>query len=184
MEIRKADVKFSPDGILQGDPVSVSVKYYRDAKLFYQKEDQCLHDDTVMYEVYHYTRANGTYPGHLSWGLTVLQPVTVCGECNMTRGHVHTDKECTEVYLGIAGQGLLLLMDEDGKTWAEQVEPGSVHYIPGNLAHRLINTGEAVLKVAACWPTTAGHDYGRIERQPFGFRVFLESSKTGTVIGI
>ena len=70
-----------------------------------------------------------------------MEPVTIHGECNMTRGHFHMDWDCAEFYFGISGTGLLLLMDEDGKAWAERVAPGSLHHIDGHLAHRLINTG-------------------------------------------
>ena len=172
MQIRKAAVRYRPDGPQCSKLAGSSAKYYRDAKGFYQREDEKLKDDTIMYEVFHYTQEDDACLGHLSWGLTVMQPVTVCGECNMTRGHFHSNAECAEIYCGVDGHGLLLLMDENGKTWAEQVEPGTVHYIKGNLAHRLVNTGEEILKVAACWPTAAGHDYGRVERQPFAYRIF------------
>jgi glucose-6-phosphate isomerase len=40
------------------------------------------------------------------------------------------------------------------------------------LAHRLINTGDEDLKVACCWPTTAGHDYARVEAMPFPQRAY------------
>ena len=33
--------------------------------------------------------------------------------------------------------------------------PGSVHYIPGNTAHRLINTGEEILSVSTCWQSVS-----------------------------
>lgn len=177
MKISEAKVRFSADGLLQGESVAVSVKRYRDAKLFYQKEDDSLSDDTVMYEVYQYAPEADMDPGHLNWGLTVMQPVTAGGECNMTRGHFHQDTRCAEIYCGVSGQGLLLLMDEQGKTWAEQVEPGTVHYIQGRLAHRLVNTGDDVFKVAACWPEAAGHDYERIEKLPFAFRIFKKENR-------
>lgn len=56
------------------------------------------------------------------------------------------------------GHGLLM-MTENGETQLEAVVPGSVHYIPGNTAHRLINTGTGMLSVLACWQTESGHDY-------------------------
>ena len=39
---------------------------------------------------------------------------------------------------------------------------------------RLINTGEKPMKIGACWPCDAGHDYAAVERQPFGYRVYKE----------
>ncbi|MCB6313949.1 cupin domain-containing protein, partial [Gordonibacter pamelaeae] len=85
----------------------------------------------------------------------MLYPVLVNGECNMTRGHWHENRECVEFYFCLSGEGLLMLMDEDGTTWAEKTYPGSLHHIDGHLAHRLINTGEEPMKIGACWPCDA-----------------------------
>ena len=52
----------------------------------------------------------------------------------MTRGHWHENRECVEFYFCIAGEGLLMLMDEDGTTWAEKTYPGTLHHIDGHLA--------------------------------------------------
>lgn len=89
----------------------------------------------------------------------------------MTKGHFHENKDCVEFYFGIQGEGLLLLMDESGYTWAEKVFEGSLHHIDGHVAHRLVNIGEIDLKVGACWPTSAGHDYVAIEEKAFGYRI-------------
>ena len=115
--------------------------------------------------------------GNLNWGLTVLKPVYSHNECNMTKGHFHVNKDCAEIYFGIAGVGLLLLMDEEGHTWAEKVYEGSLHHIDGRIAHRLVNTGDEDLKVGACWPTSAGHDYHAIEKREFGYRVYKRNGQ-------
>ena len=67
-----------------GKEVTVSTKLYKDAKDFYESVDESLHDDTVMYEVY--SVSSQSEPGKLNWGLTVMHPVKVNGECNITRG--------------------------------------------------------------------------------------------------
>ena len=70
------------------------------------------------------------------------------------------------------------MMDEKGECFGEEVFPGSLHYIDGRYAHRLINTStDEDLKVGACWPVTAGHDYAATEKQPFTVRVFLENGE-------
>lgn len=89
----------------------------------------------------------------------------------MTRGHFHQDRDCAEFYFGVEGEGLLLLMDSEGEVWAEKIFKGSLHHIDGSLAHRVVNTGDVQLKVGACWPTTAGHDYDAIEAHEFPCRV-------------
>ncbi|MDI3312094.1 MAG: glucose-6-phosphate isomerase family protein, partial [Thermoanaerobacterium sp.] len=102
-------------------------------------------------------------------------------ECNMTRGHFHQDKNCAEYYFCVEGEGLLLLMNDNSEMWAEKVYPGSVHYIDGKYAHRLVNIGDTVLKVGACWPTTAGHDYDAIEKNEFPYRVYKRNGKVELV---
>ena len=51
--------------------------------------------------------------------------------------------------------------------------PGTVHYVPGNVAHRVVNTGDEPLVFLAIWPSDAGHDYARIRTTGFGKRVVL-----------
>jgi glucose-6-phosphate isomerase len=66
------------------------------------------------------------------------------------------------------GEGMLILMNEDRtQTWAERMEPGSVHYINGYTAHRTANTGSGILSFGACWPSDAGHDYDTISEHGF-----------------
>lgn len=170
MEITDAKIYHDLDcGIIEGKDVVKSVKYYKDAKSFYASEDESLDDDTIMYEVYAFTNSEKSC---LNYGLTVMQPVKVNGEYNMTRGHFHLDTTKDEIYIGLEGEGLLLYMDENGKCFSEKVKRGSVHYIDGKLAHRLINTGDKVMKVQCFWPSDAGHDYKRVEKMPFSERVF------------
>ena len=89
----------------------------------------------------------------------------------MTKGHFHASRDRTEFYMGVAGTGALILMDETGRTWCEQMNPGSVHAIPGRVAHRVANVGSAQLAFVACWPADAGHDYEAILKTGFGGRL-------------
>lgn len=159
---------FIPNGVIEGQSVDHSIKKYEAVSSLYKNKRE---DNPIVYEVYSYSQGEDKL-GNLNWGLTVLKPILSQGECNMTKGHFHTIKDCAEFYFGISGQGLLLLMDETGYTWAEKVYPGSLHYIDGKYAHRLVNTGEVDMKVGACWPTSAGHDYQSVENREFGYRIF------------
>ncbi|MFD3155970.1 glucose-6-phosphate isomerase family protein [Haloimpatiens sp. FM7330] len=162
-----------PEGILEGDEVKHYKKYLKDVKNLYKYEDEELNDSgTIMYEVHSYGKGDEDKKGNLFWGLTVMNPVYIKDECNMTRGHFHEDLNCAEFYFGLQGEGLLLLMNKDGEMWAEKISKGSLHHIDGELAHRIINTGNEVLKVGACWPTVSGHDYKSIEDKEFPYRVF------------
>lgn len=167
-------------GVISGEAVKTGTKRLRDIAGAY-KDARGVEDlDRVMYEVYSFENGEPGRPGNLYWGLTVMYPELVNGECNFTRGHVHADQSCAEIYFGLSGEGLLLLMDGE-KLWAEKVRRNSLHYIDGRWAHRLVNTGDETFKVGACWPVTAGHDYRWVEDHPFPVRVY---KKNGEIICI
>ena len=167
------------NGVIEGRAVIKSRKLLKDIVMAYENPDGIEDPERVMYEVYSYEAEDKSQIGSLNWGLTVMYPECVNGECNFTRGHIHEDTSCSEFYFGLAGEGLLLLMDPEGNTWAEKIYPNSVHYIDGTLAHRLINTGDQVLKVGACWSPRAGHNYESVEKHPFAVRVY---KKNGEII--
>lgn len=155
-------------GVPTGEGVTKAVKRYHEVAGLYECPRD---DDPVVYEVYTHS-AGPEAVGNLLWGLTVMKPVDSHGECNMTRGHFHEDRSCTEYYFCLRGEGLLLLMDESGETWAERMSEGSLHHIDGHLAHRCVNTSNTEeLWVGACWPTVSGHDYAAIEQREFAYRV-------------
>jgi glucose-6-phosphate isomerase len=62
-------------------------------------------------------------------------------------------------------------MDKDGNTWGEYMDPESLHYIDGGVAHRVANTGSRQLVFGACWHSDAGHDYKTIEKNGFSARL-------------
>lgn len=164
------------DGVIEGKDVKSYKKYLKQVPGLF-KDDSNVDPETLLYTVYSYEEGDATQLGNLNWGLTILEPVTINDECVITKGHFHENVDCAEIYFGCAGEGLLLLMDETGKCWAEKVFKGSVHYINGKLAHRLICTGETQCKVGACWPSAAGHNYEAIEKHNFPIRVFKKDGK-------
>ena len=140
-----------------------------------------LDPETVVYRVEcHYPVDEGT-PGGLFFGASYIMPGKVGNEYFMTKGHYHSRPECAEYYWGISGEGVLLLKDQNGSCRAEKVEKGSLHYVPGNTAHRLVNTGTEVLAVGACWPSDAGHDYGSAEQSGFGALVVEEDGAPAVI---
>lgn len=179
MEIIDSGLFHVYEGDLSGKKVEKSCKLYKDAMSFYKSVDETLDPDTVMYEV---MTVNGEKkePGYLNWAISLLHPVRVNGECCMTRGHFHKNIECEEYYWCASGEGLLMMMDENGHDWCERVHKGSLHHINGHYAHRLINTGEEDLRVICCWNSNAGHDYKRVEENPFKHRIFRK--RRGIVI--
>ena len=120
--------------------------------------------------------ADGTLGG-LFFGVSTIYPGKVGNEYFMTKGHFHLQSDRAEFYWGIQGQGMLILMGRDQNTWAEEVYPGSLHYIGGHIAHRLANRGIDKLIVGACWPSDAGHDYEEIANKGFSARLFEVNGK-------
>ncbi|WP_261837122.1 AGE family epimerase/isomerase [Vibrio ishigakensis] len=110
--------------------------------------------------------------GELHFGVSHIEPGTVGNEFHITRGHIHKVEEQAEYYFGIAGNGLLLLQDEAGEVTYQDVYPGSVNYITGHVAHRLVNIGDEKLSVMAVWPAIAGHNYAFNNGEGFNARVF------------
>ncbi|MBN9381241.1 MAG: cupin domain-containing protein [Chitinophagaceae bacterium] len=126
-----------------------------------------LPPDRVIYEVASYFPVQHDTEGGLFYGITYIHPGVVGNEYFMTKGHFHRVRNRGEYYFTMEGEGMLILMDEQRKTWAEKMYPGSVHYIPGHVAHRTANTGDTVLSFSAVWPSDAGHDYATISEDGF-----------------
>ncbi|MGA8530721.1 MAG: glucose-6-phosphate isomerase family protein [Acidobacteriaceae bacterium] len=160
-------------GLLSGTAVQSTFKTLGAIRdLFYDQEAAAkMPADLVVYTVQAFTPVPDGTEGGLFWGSTTLQPGKVGEEYFMTKGHFHQIRNRAEYYAAFHGEGALLLMGEDGMTRWETMRPGSVHYIPGNTAHRVCNTGSNPLVFAACWPSDAGHDYETIEREGFSGRL-------------
>lgn len=136
--------------------------------------------NTVVYRVQMSVEEKEGTPNGLLFGTSFVCPGFVGDEYFMTKGHFHALRDCAEYYWCWQGEGALILMDEDGRCTAQRMTPGSLHYIPGHIAHRLANTGSGILAVGACWPSDAGHDYGTIART--GFSARLKAGKNGPVL--
>lgn len=160
-------------GALTGPPVAVSMKTLGQMRdLFRDRESAGRMDPaTVLYRVQYWLPVAEGTPGGLFWGTTTIAPGRVGDEYFMTHGHLHVVRDRAEFYGTVSGQGALILMDESGATRAETMRPGSLHYIPGNTAHRVANTGDEDLVFIGCWPSDAGHDYSTVLKRGFGARL-------------
>jgi glucose-6-phosphate isomerase len=121
--------------------------------------------DPLIYEVYAVDVPEKA--GQLLHSLTVLQPGRVGDEYYMTKGHFHVVMDTAEVYLGLEGEGYLLMQTEDGDIQALKMQRGTIAYVPPDWAHRTVNTGQGPFVFFAVWPAHAGHDYGTIEEAGF-----------------
>lgn len=160
-------------GTLGGEGVEESVKTLAQLPGIFQDEVAWRNMDpaTEVYRVQFWKPVPDGTLGGLFWGATVLQPGRVGDEYFMTHGHFHHIRDRAEYYATIKGNGSLLLMDETGHTCSQPMAPGTVNYIPGNIAHRAVNTGDRPLVFLASWPSDAGYDYARIRVSGFSRRV-------------
>src|ERR1700712_296897 len=155
--------------ILQGDNIDRIHRQLKDLPgIFSDKEAyDSMPQDAIVYEVESYFPVEQNTEGGLFYGITYIHPGTVGNEYFMTKGHFHKIRNRAEFYCTLKGEGMLLLMDEAGKTWAEKMVPGSIHYINSHVAHRTANTGDSILSFSAFWPSDAGHDYEIIKEHGF-----------------
>lgn len=98
---------------------------------------------------------------------TILEPGVVGEEYFMTKGHFHEVRDRSEVYIGLSGEGRLVMATENGGHSVEPIRPGTVNYIPGGWAHRSVNAGDTPLVFFSAYVGDAGHDYGTIEERGF-----------------
>jgi glucose-6-phosphate isomerase, archaeal len=137
--------------------------------------------NTVVYRVQAWCPVAEGTEGAQFWGTTVIEPGQVGSEYFMTHGHFHLKRDRTEYYGTVEGQGALILMSENRETRMETMFPGTLHFIPPRTAHRVANTGKVPLRIVACWPSDAGHDYDVIRRSGFSARLLDVDGKPSLV---
>lgn len=158
---------------LQGEGVIESVKLLKQLAGVFADEAafKKLDPETLVYSVQAHLPVKEGTPGGLYFGTTTIQPGKIGNEYFMTRGHFHASIDRAEYYWGVQGEGMLIMMDQNRCTWAEKMFPGSLHYIPGGVAHRVANSGTSSLIFGASWPSDAGHNYEEIDHNGFSARL-------------
>lgn len=174
LTITKSPVEFGlKDFKLKGEPVIYTQRTLKDISSVFIDQEAVKQrpPQTPVYTVQAWLPVPEWTPGGLFFGTSTLFPGKIGNEYFMTKGHFHVMPDRSEFYWGVEGKGMLILMDRNRNTWAEEVYPGSLHYIGSENAHRLANTGHENLVVAACWPADAGHDYEEIALHGFSARL-------------
>jgi len=172
-----------PAARLEGTSVRNSVTKLGQLQAYFRSRAAfaSMDPETVVYRVQWLEPIAAGVEGGLFWGSTTVEPGRVGDEYFMTKGHFHAIRNRAEYYTTVQGEGMLILMDEQGRTRAEVMTPGSLHYIPGATGHRAVNTGMTPLCFWACWPSDAGHDYDTIAAEGFGARVLLRNGAPALV---
>ena len=114
-------------------------------------------------------------PGNLAFLTTTMAAGTVGSEFYMTRGHHHV-QDSGEVYLGLSGEGMMVMESREGDFAYQALTPSVAVYVPPRWAHRTVNTGTEPLVFLASYFAGAGHDYSAIERSGFSRRVYRGAS--------
>ncbi len=178
MEIRNPVKQIVNDKFEINPFTEKSVKTIGDLQGVYATDILDHLEDQVAYEVLSDHRATTTEIGTLKYAISTIKPYVINHEFSCTRGHFHANRLYDEYYFGYSGEGYLLFWDGEQECFAEKVFSGSVHYIAGKYAHRLINTSlSEELIVGACLNVLAGYDYETIDRLGFPVRCFLEKGK-------
>ena len=140
---------------------------FRDSQAF---ERTLARGNPLVYAVTAVEPATGD--GDLHYGLVVVYPGLVGDEYFLTKGHLHTWRDAAEVYIGLAGEGTMLLEDErTGHSRILPLQANGIVYVPGHTAHRTINTSDVPLVYLGVYPARAGHDYDSMMRRNFRYVV-------------
>lgn len=147
--------------------------------------DEAAYTDALEEENRLLYRVSAIEPAHdvgdLHCGLGVLYPGKIGREYHLTKGHLHATRGASEIYIGLSGEGCMLLEDEvSGESRLEPFGAGRIVYVPGHTAHRTINTGEVPLSYFGVYPADAGHDYGVIAERNF-LKVVVEENGRPTL---
>jgi len=124
--------------------------------------------DPVVYRAY--TAPIPEESSQLIFRTTIVAAGRVGDEYFMTKGH-HHHRDSAEFYLGMSGEGLMLLQHRNGEMRTEKLAPNVTVYVPPGWAHRTVNTSTEDLVFLAVYFGDAGHDYESIERGGFGAQV-------------
>lgn len=149
--------------------VMVQKRYLRDLEgLFADSiaEDALMIDNPLLYEVHEATE-NPMEEGQLRYSTTTIYPGKVGDEYFFTKGHYHAIGNRAELYMGLAGDGYLLLMSPEGEINVQHMIPGAMSYVPPYWAHRTMNVGKENFVFFACYPSDAGYDYVSIADKGF-----------------
>lgn len=136
---------------------------FADAKAF---DAAAATGNPLLYSVAAVEPASGD--GDLHYGAGLLMPGKIGDEYYMTKGHLHSWREAAEFYIGLTGEGVMLLEGEaTGESRMVQLRPNGVVYVPGHTAHRTMNVGKTPLTYLGVYPAKAGHDYAMIAKRNF-----------------
>jgi glucose-6-phosphate isomerase len=130
----------------------------------------------IIYE--YYENSQPEVEGHLNFGITIINPGKIGKEYYLTRGHYHAKEGTAEVYIGLNGEGMIIMQKKDGQFSYLSMKKGVIVYVPPFWAHRTINVGKRKFSFLYIYPSNAGHDYEIIKQKGFAKIIIEENGKT------
>jgi glucose-6-phosphate isomerase len=130
----------------------------------------------IIYE--YYENSQPEVEGHLNFGVTIINPGKIGKEYYLTRGHYHANENSSEVYIGLNGEGMIIMQKKDGQFSYLSMKKGVIVYVPPFWAHRTINVGKRKFSFLYIYPSNAGHDYEIIKQKGFAKIIIEENGKT------
>lgn len=165
-EVQGAQIKETHLSDLEG--------YFVDEQSYQQ---ELASDNPLIYQVSTWTVQEGD--GDLMCGFGTLMPGKIGEEYFFTRGHYHEWREAAEIYIGLSGEGCMLLEHEtSGESKLLPLSRNCMVYVPGCTAHRTINVGTTPLTYIGIYPVNAGHDYGALRENNFECVVVAENGQS------
>jgi glucose-6-phosphate isomerase len=167
MEPRAFDVDLATGAF--PNSATVQVRRLSDMRNYYadrQAEAARAEENPLIYTVYE-PEPHPIALGMLNYSTTVIEPGTIGGEYFMTKGHYHALGDRTELYYGIAGEGMLQLQTREGEVRLLPMRAGTAAFVPPHWAHRTLNVGRERFAFIACFPNDAGYDYETIAQKGF-----------------
>lgn len=162
----------------------VTERYLSDLKGLFADEvcfEQTLGtENPILYRVSTWEVADGD--GDMICGFGTLYPGKIGDEYYLTKGHYHEWREAAEVYIGLGGNGYMLLEHEtNGETQLLPLKANHIVYVPGYTAHRTINVSDEPLTYIGIYSPRAGHDYGALAEKNFK-QVLVERNGEPTLL--
>ena len=174
----QATIDFKDNFLISGDNINWVEKKYSDLAGLYENQAEAKENHNIAYKIADNIcmehRDKGMY-----WSMTYLQPGMIDKEYNFTRGYFYVG-ECNEFYFCFQGEGHLIFWDGEKDFFVEKMYQGSVHWMPGKYARRIVNTGSEKLVVGVSWGYFERQDHERIAKEGFPLRIF--AGETGIEI--
>ncbi len=176
--MREFDVE---EGTFSGDDCSVRrlsdlQGYFADEAAY---EAALEAGDPIVYSVSAFTPSNDE--GALHCAIARIEPGRIGCEWYLTKGHFHAWRAAAEFYIGLGGEGVMVLESEHGESQMVYLKANSIIYVPGYTAHRTVNTGDVPLVYLGVYSAAAGHDYGAIAQRNF-LKVVVDFDGKNTMI--